>query len=76
TIKFQTDAPGFQYARACCRLVLRHRRQRPIFRGTPVPGVFKGSAVRRFPAARLQTASLVRPLDKACAWGDNGVLLF
>ncbi|EFV64282.1 hypothetical protein NMH_0795 [Neisseria meningitidis H44/76] len=42
----------------------------------PVPGVFKGSAVRRFPAARLQTASLVRPLDKACAWGDNGVLLF
>ncbi|HGK6195844.1 TPA: hypothetical protein ACJ3IP_000623, partial [Neisseria meningitidis] len=73
---FQTDAPGFQYARACCRLVLRHRRQRPIFRGTPVSGVFKGSAVRRFPAARLQTASPTRPLDKARAWGDNGVLLF
>ncbi|HGG8490037.1 TPA: hypothetical protein ACJJQE_000329 [Neisseria meningitidis] len=47
-----------------------------FFGGMPVPGVFKGSAVRRFPAARLQTASLVRPLDKACAWGDNGVLLF
>ncbi|ENS9384963.1 hypothetical protein ELG09_01985 [Neisseria gonorrhoeae] len=60
----QTDASGFQYARARCRLVRRHRRQRPISRGTPVPGIFKGSAVRRFPAARLQTSSPARPLDK------------
>ncbi|EFH22329.1 hypothetical protein NEIPOLOT_01837 [Neisseria polysaccharea ATCC 43768] len=39
-IKFQTDAPGFQYARARCRLVRRHQRQRPIFRGTSALGIF------------------------------------
>ncbi|MBW7994007.1 hypothetical protein EZZ75_06615 [Neisseria meningitidis] len=38
--------------------------------------IFCFAEALRFPAARLQTASPVRPLDKACAWGDNGVLLF
>ncbi|MBG9078679.1 hypothetical protein GQF30_04045 [Neisseria meningitidis] len=38
--------------------------------------IFWFAEALRFPAARLQTASPAHPLDKACAWGDNGVLLF